>query len=59
MEYQRITNSLGSTIDKVPTFITKKLIEVYDQSDSIYSTSKQKRFKRSMLRSDLFDYSDA
>ena len=30
MEYQRITNLLVSTIDKVPTFITKKWIEIYD-----------------------------
>ena len=32
MEYQKITKLLGSTLDKVPKFITKKWIEVYDQS---------------------------
>ena len=59
MEYQKITNLLGNTSDKVPRFITKKWIEVYDQSGEIYSTNKQIRFKTSMLRSDLCDYSDA
>ena len=29
MEYQKITNLLGNTSDKVPRFITKKWIEVY------------------------------
>ena len=59
MEYQKITNLLGSTLDKVPRFITKKWIKVYDQSSGTYSSNKQIRFKTSMLRSDLCDYSDA
>ena len=59
MEYQKITNLLGNTSDKVPRFITKKWIEVYDQSGETYNTNKQIRFKTSMLRSDLCDYSDA
>ena len=57
MEYQKITNY--NTSDKVPRFITKKWIEVYDQSGKTYNTNKQIRFKTSMLRSDLCDYSDA
>ena len=32
MEYQKITNLLGSTSDKVSRFVTKKWIEVSDQS---------------------------
>ena len=59
MEYQKITNLLGSTSDKVPRFITKKWIEVYDQSGEICNTNKQIRFKTSMLRYDLYHYSDA
>ena len=59
MEYQKIANLLGNTSDKVPRPITKKLVEVYDQSGEIYNTNKQIRFKISMLRSDLCDYSDA
>ena len=59
MEYQKITNLLGNASDKVPRFITNKWIEVYDQSGEIYNTNKQIRFKTSMLRSDLCDYSEA
>ena len=32
MEYQKITNLLGRKSDKVPRFITKKWIDVHDQS---------------------------
>ena len=32
MEYQRITSLLDTTSDNVPRFITKKWIEVDDQS---------------------------
>ena len=62
MEYQKITNLLGTTIDEVPRFITKKWVEVHDQSgsaDDRYKPNKQIRFKTSILRSDLCDYSDA
>ena len=34
MEYQKITNLLDTTPDNVPRFITKKLIEVHNQSAS-------------------------
>ena len=40
-------------------FITKKWVEVHDQSgsaDDRYKPNKQIRFKTSMLRSDLCDY---
>ena len=59
MEYQKITNLLGNIPDKVPRFITKKWIEVHDQSGGAYNTNQQIRFKTSMLRSDLCDYNDA
>ena len=62
MEYQKITNLLDTTLDEVPRFITKKWVEVHDQSGSAedrYKPSKQIRFKTSMLRSNLCDYSDA
>ena len=59
MEYQNITNLLDNMSGKVPIFITKKLIEVHDQSGETYNTNKQIRFKTLMLRSDLCDYSDA
>ena len=56
MEYQKITNLLGTTLDEVPRFITKKWIEVHDQSGNAkdrHKQNKQIRFKTSMLRSDL------
>ena len=62
MEYQKFTNFLDTTSDNVPRFITKKWVEVHDQSGSAedrYKPSKQIRFKTSMLRSDLCDFSDA
>ena len=46
----------------MPRFITKKWIEVHDKSGTAedrYKPSKQIRFKISILRSDLCDYSDA
>ena len=55
MEHQKITNLLGNTSDQVPRFITKKWIEVFDQSGATYNTNKQIRFKTSMLRSDFCD----
>ena len=62
MEYQKIANLLDTTLDEVRRFITNKWVEVHDQSgsaDDRYKPNKQIRFKTSMLRSDLCDYSDA
>ena len=62
MEYHKIAKLLGTTPDEVLRFITKKWIEVHDQSGNAedrYKPSKQIRFKTSMLRSDLCDFSDA
>ena len=59
MEFNKINNLLGPAHDKVPRFITKKWIEVQSQSGNTYNTSKPIRFKTSMLRSDLCNYSDA
>ena len=59
MEFNKINNLLGPAHNKVARFITKKWIEVQSQSGNIYNTSKPIRFKTSMLRSDLCNYSDA
>ena len=61
MEYQKIANLLGTTLDEVSRFITKKWVNVYDHSgnaDDRYKPSKQIRFKKSMLQSGLCDFSD-
>ena len=55
-------NVLGTTPDEMPRLITKKWVEVHDESGDAndrYKPSKQIRFKTSMLRSDLYDFSDA
>ena len=57
-EYENITNLLDSIPDKVPRCITKKWIEVYDQSGGSCNINKQIRFKKSVLQSDFCDYSD-
>ena len=61
MEFQKITNFLDTTSDDkdLPRFVIKKWIEVYDQSGGNYNVNKETRIKTSMLRSDLFDFSDA
>ena len=40
-------------------YVTKKWIEVYNQSEKNYSVNKEIRIKTPMLRSDLCDFSDA
>ena len=40
VEYQKITNLLDTTSDNVPRFITKKWIEVYDQSGGSYNMNQ-------------------
>ena len=57
MEFNKINNLLGLA-RVVPRFITKRWIEVQSQSGNTYNASKPIRFKTSMLRSDLCDYSD-
>ena len=61
MEFQRITNFLDIIFDNedLPKYATKKWIEVYDQSQGNYDVNKGIRIKRSMLRSDLSDFSGA
>ena len=61
MEFEKIINLLGIISDykDLPRYVTKKWIEVYDQSEKNYNVNKEIRFKTSMLRSDLCDFSVA
>ena len=61
MEFEKIINLLNTTSDDrdLPRFVTKKWIDVYDQSEKNYNTNKEIRIKTPMLRSDLCDFSDA
>ena len=57
MEFQKIVNLLDNK--DLPRYVTKKWIEVYDQSEKNYNPNKEIRIKTPMLRSDLCDFSDA
>ena len=61
MEFQKIVNLLDTTFDdkNLPRFVSKKWIEVYDQSEKYYNVNKEVTIKTPMLRADLCDYSDA
>ena len=61
MEFQKITIFLNTASDHndLPWLVTKKCVEVYDQSGGNYNVNKEIRIKTSMLRSDSCDYSDA
>ena len=61
MEFQKIVNLLDTTSDNkdLPRYVTKKWIEVCDQSEKNYNPNKKIRIKTPILRSDLCDFSDA
>ena len=60
MEFQKIVNLLDTTSDNkdLPRFVTKKWIQVYDQSEENCIVNKEIRSKTPMLRSDLSDFGD-
>ena len=61
MEFQKIVNLLDATFldEDLPRFVTKKWIEVPDQSEKDYRVNIEIRIKTPMLRSDLCGFSDA
>ena len=59
MEYQKIINFLDNTSNQLSKFRTKNWIEISDQSRRVYNTNSDIRFKTTMLKSSLYDYSDA
>ena len=59
MEYQKIINLLDNTPNLPAKFKTKNWVEINDQSCGTYIVNIQVKFKTSMLRSSLCDYSDA
>ena len=59
MEHQKIANFLKDESSKPSKFRTKNWIEINDDVRSVCSPNKQIRFKTSMWRSSLCDYSDA
>ena len=61
MKFQKLVNLLDMTSDDkyLPRFVTKKWIEVYDQSWRNYNVNKEIRIKTPILRSDLCNFSYA
>ena len=59
MEYQKIANLLDNALNQPSKFRTKNWVEITDESRGTYAVNKQIKFKTSMLRSSLCDYSDA
>ena len=59
MEYQKIANLLNDGSSKPSKFKTRNWVEINDEARGRCSPNKQIKFKTSMLRSRLYDYSDA
>ena len=59
MEFQNVVKFPDTTSDDkdLPRFVTKKLIEFYDQSEGNYNVNKEIIIKTSILRSDLWNFS--
>ena len=59
MEYQKPIDLLDNTINQPSEFRTRNLLEINDESWRTYNVSNQVKFKTSMIRSSLHDYTDA
>ena len=59
MNTKKIGNLLDNTSNQPSKFRTKDWVEINDESRGTYPVNKQIKFKTSMLRSSLCDYSDA
>ena len=59
MEYQKIANLIDDTSNQPCKFRTKNWVEINDESRGTYNVNSQNKFKTTMLKSSLCDYSDA
>ena len=59
MEYLKIIYLLDNTPNRPLKFTTKIWVEINDNSRGTYNTNSQVKFKTSILKSSLYDYSDA
>ena len=59
MEYQKIINLLDNATNEPTKFRANKRVQINDESRGTCNTNSQIRFKTSMLRSSLCDYSNA
>ena len=59
MEYQKIANLVDDTPNQPSKFRTRNWVEINDESRGAYDVNSQIKFKTTMLKSSLCDYSDA
>ena len=59
MEYQKIANLIDDTSNQPSKFRTKNGAEINYESRGTYNVNSQIKFKTTMLKSSLCDYSDA
>ena len=59
MKYQKIANLIDDTSNQPSKFRTKNWVEINDESRGTYNANSQIKFKTTMLKSSLCDYSDA
>ena len=58
MEYQKIANLIDDTSNQPSKFRTRNWVEINDESRGAYNVNGQIKFKTTMLKSSLYDYSD-
>ena len=60
MEYRKIVNLIDdNTLNQPSKLRTRNWIEINDESRGVYNVNSQIKFKTTMLKSSLCDYSDA
>ena len=59
MEYQKIANLIDDASDQTSKFRARNWVEINDESRGAYNVNSQIKFKTTMLKSSLCDYSDA
>ena len=59
MEYQKIANLIDDTSYQPSKLKAKNWVEINDESRGTYNANSQIKFKSTMLKSGLCDYSDA
>ena len=57
MEYQKIISLLNDTKNQPSKFRTRNWVEINDESRRTYNTNSDIKFKNSMIKSHLCDYS--
>ena len=59
MECEKIANLLNDASNKISKFKTKNWVKINDDSTGTYDFGSEIKFKTTMLKSSLCDYSDA